>query len=65
MAIAGHLRNGISRCTVVDEDFGIGTNASELVPGGRKPHVLHELRVRSDGLNESSVRARHCKLQIS
>jgi len=34
MAIAGDLRNGISRCTVVDEDFGVGANASEVVPGG-------------------------------
>ena len=34
MTIVGDLRSSLSSCTVVDEDFGIGANTSEVVPRG-------------------------------
>ena len=33
MTITGYLRSDFPRCTVVDEYFGIRTNASEVVSG--------------------------------
>ena len=54
MTIIGDLCNGLSSCTVIDKNFGVGANASEVVPGGGKPHVLHKLCVRSDGLKNRS-----------
>ena len=34
MTIVGDLRSGLSGCTVVDEDFGVGADTSEVVPRG-------------------------------
>lgn len=56
VTVTGYLRDGLSRCTVVDEDFGVGANTNEVVPGGRKPHVLHKLCVCPDGLKKPFVR---------
>ena len=64
MTVAGYLRSGFPRCTVVDKDFCVGANTGEVVPRRRKPHVLYEFCVRSDGLKNQLVRARSRKLRV-
>jgi len=56
MAVTGDFSNGLPRCAVVDEDFGIGADTSEVVSGKRKPYILHKLCVRSDGLEGSVMK---------
>jgi hypothetical protein len=62
VTITGDLCNRFSRCTVVDENFGVGANTSEVVPGRRKPHVLYKLCVRPDALKKQFVRIWPCKI---
>jgi hypothetical protein len=50
MAIARDFPYRLPRCTVVDKYLGIGTNASEIVPRRRKPHILYKPGVRFNGL---------------
>lgn len=50
MAIARDFPYCLPRCTVVDKNFGIGANASEMVSRRRKPHILYKPGVRFNGL---------------
>ena len=53
--LARELSNGLTRLAVVQEDLCIGANAREMISVCRELHVLHELRVRFDGLKCSQT----------
>lgn len=53
MRAIGDLTERLPRLPVVDEDLRVGPDAGELVAGRRVAHVLDELRVCLDALQNA------------